>query len=29
MTKGDMEMEDRFAAIPRGKKLLLDVTKIK
>ena len=29
MTKEDMEMEDCFIAIPRGKKLLLDVTKIK
>ena len=29
MTEGDMEMEDRFAAVPRGKKLLLDVTEIK
>ena len=29
MTEGDMEMEDRFAAVPRGRKLLLDVTEIR
>ncbi len=29
MTSEDMEMEDRFAATPKGKKLLLNLTKLK
>lgn len=28
MTAGEMEVEDRFAAIPRGKKLMLEVVKL-
>lgn len=29
MKAGDMEIEDRFAAIPRGKKLMLEVVKLR